>query len=254
MNKYKFLIIAILIFHKVEAAHMPSNLEALRTTYSKKIDSLVLAINTNLDNTNLDITSKEITSQKEKPTLIFYTKKSVGIKSNWSRAGLEYTNSKNTKLIYSKPLNISSGISYYIRKRFALFEFGASYSQVSSTFKSTGLISTIALNQANLECIPSLLLFSGPIRAKIGSGLSYSYVVKGTQYNNGLEYDLLKSTFKRHYVSSISEVGLVFIPKRYLLIQVVGFYSVGLTNIEKNEHQTSKINGYGISTGLSFVL
>ncbi len=249
MKKTISLFIILLIFLKLDAKDLPKGSVVFGNSSSNRIDSLGVSLNKIFDS-NLG-EPKPINSE---PKLIFQTKKMIGIKSNWAKAGLEYTNSKNYKLMYSKPLNISSGVSLYLRNRFTMLEFGTSYSQISSTYKTTGLISTIALDQANVEIIPSLLLFSGPTRLKIGSGISGAYIVKGTQYNNGLEYDLLKDTYKRFSFSSISEVGLVILPKRYFMIQIIGFYSIGLSNIEKNENQTSKINGYGISTGLSFTL
>jgi|688.fasta_scaffold603577_1 hypothetical protein len=245
MNKIFYLLLLLLLFHKVEAESYPVLGGNLSLNSSRKLDSLVQA-NQNALNFLKD--------EPTEPKLIIETKKMIGIKTNWAFSGLEYTNSKNHQLIYSKPLNIGSGVSFYLRRRFVMLEMGASYAQINSTYKTLGLISTISLHQTNVECIPSLLLFTGPTRVKVGSGISASYTLKGTQYNNGLDYDLLKDTYKRFSVSSISELGFVFLPKRYVMIQVVAFYSIGLSNIEKNENQTSKINGYGISTGLSFTL
>jgi hypothetical protein len=249
MKKIFYLLLLLLLFHKVEAENVHVHEGNLSFNCSRKLDSLVIA-----NQQTLKLLADEPQKAGVEPKLIIETKKNIGIKTNWAFSGLNYTNSKNYQLEYSKPMNIGTGISLYLRRRFVMVEIGASYAQINSTYKTLGLISTISLHQANVECIPSVLLFTGPTRLKVGSGLSGAFNIKGTQYNNGNDYDLLKDTYKRFSVSSVSELGVVFLPKRYVMIQVVAFYSLGLSNIEKNENQTSKINGYGISTGLSFTL
>ena len=97
MKKTISLFIILLIFLKLDAKGLPKGSVVFGNSSSNRIDSLGVSLNKIFDS-NLG-EPKPINSE---PKLIFQTKKMIGIKSNWAKAGLEYTNSKNYKLSSKK--------------------------------------------------------------------------------------------------------------------------------------------------------
>jgi len=99
----------------------------------------------------------------------------------------------------------------------------------------------------------SYLLLKGPLKIKLGLGLSAGKIVAGQQVTNGKSNNIMDSkAYNSIDFGGLGEAGLVLEASEIINVQLTYFYRKGLNNLEANSSSSTKTISNGIQASVLF--
>jgi len=170
-------------------------------------------------------------------------------------SGIIFTNDEDKKLPYTRRLSTGWHAGYTFLSGAIMVDSRIGFTRLESQYNDVGISSSLSMDFFRTSFIGSLITAEDKIRIKVGTGFSTGHLFAGEQRTNTITTDLITNkVYNQTELASIIEVGAVFQPDKKTLIQFCYFFRRGLTDMEKNNNQTTKTIGNGMQMSVHFGL